>query len=443
MCIFDYKFLPIFNHRKARYTRGMNIYFSGVGGVGIGPLMELAHDAGYTVAGSDIAENLMTKQLQQRGLTVSIGQTGSEIASFHAEHPIDWFVFTSAITPDNLELPFAKEHGIRYSKRDEFLAHLLREKELKLIAVAGTHGKTTTTSMLVWAFHTLGIPLSYSVGSTLRFATSGVYDAASTYFVYECDEYDRNMLHFDPYLSIITALDYDHPDTYKNVYEYKKAFSDFMEKSTYSLTWVKCVEYIENPQLSADYEVYDEHMDLSHLTLAGDHVRHNAFLVERALLRLFPDIAHEKIIAALNSFPGAERRFEKLIDNLYSDYGHHPAEIAATLQLARELSDHVVLVYQPHQNIRQHELRHEYKNCMELADEIYWLPTYLSREDPDLPVLTPQELSSELTNASSAHIAEMDDDLWGIITHHRDAGHLVLVMGAGNIDAWVRQRAEL
>src|SRR5690606_5798559 len=104
--------------------------------------------------------------------------------------------------------------GIKVAKRDELLARILHEKNLKLIAVAGTHGKTTTTGMMVWLLQQLGVPVSYSVGSTLSFGPSGKFDPKSEYFVYECDEFDRNFLHFHPYLSLITSVGYDHPDIY-------------------------------------------------------------------------------------------------------------------------------------------------------------------------------------------------------------------------------------
>ena len=418
----------------------MVIYFSGIGGVGIGPLAEIAHDAGYSVCGSDTLESPMTKQLSERGVHIFIGQDGTDIARVHETTSIDWFVYSASVKDTNPEFVFAREHGIRSSKRDELLAHIIREHDLKLLAVAGTHGKTSTTSMLAWCFKQLDIPASYSVGATLGFGPSGMYDEASTYFVYECDEYDRNFLHFEPELSLITALDYDHPDTYKNEHEYKNAFLQFIGQSSYSLLWEKDVRYLAAPDIAANYEAYDELMDLSRFHLTGNHVRHNAFLVQRALERLFPELPSEQITAALNKFPSSGRRFEKLADNLYSDYGHHPAEIAATLQLARELSDHVVLVYQPHQNIRQHEIREHYiPDVFKDADEIYWLSTYLSREDPNLSVLTPGELSAQLTGTQKVHIADMNDSLWDDISRHRNAGHLVLFMGAGNIDTWVRQ----
>lgn len=417
----------------------MHIYFSGIGGVAIGPLAEIAADAGYTVSGSDLSDSLVTAQLRDRGIAVTISQDETSIAAVHTETPIDWFVYTAALPSDHPELMFARSQGIRTSKRGELIAQIITDKNLKLIAVSGTHGKTTTTGLLVWALMQLGIPLSYSVGSTLSFGPSGQYAAESQYFVYECDEFDRNMLQFEPYLTLITSLGYDHVDTYPTVDEYREAFVTFLEQSRYSLLWEKDLRYLRTDP-AADLEAYDELKDLGHITLAGDHVRHNAFLVERALTRLMPERDVSEIIAAINSFPGTARRFEKLGENLYSDYGHHPVEIAATLQLAREVSDHVVLVYQPHQNTRQHEVREEYIDCMTLADEIYWLPTYLSREDTALVVLTPEQLSAGLTNHDAVHIATLNDQLWDEIEKHRTSGSLVLCMGAGDIDAWLRKR---
>ncbi len=439
----------------------MRIYFSGLGGVGIGPLCEIAHDAGYDVLGSDLSDNPMTTQLRERGIEVMIGQDGPQIARAHGSSPIDWFVYTSALPDDHPELAFAREHGIRASKRDEFLAEFIRERDLKLIAVAGTHGKTTTTGLLCYAFHALGIPLSYSIGTTVSWGPSGRFDSASEYFVYECDEYDRNFLHFEPTISIITALDYDHVDTYTTVDEYKHAFIQFIQQSAYTVLWEKDRRYLG--EFEANYEAYDELMDLSHITLAGKHVRQNAFLVQKVLEKLFVDdrrwtIDDRKVsdtatpmsnvqrptstvVEAINEFPGTGRRFEKLSDNLYTDYGHHPAEIRATLQMARELSDHITLVYQPHQNVRQHEIWGDYTDdVFASADDIYWLPTYLSREDPSLETLTPEQLSAHISDRSKVHVAAPDDALWDAICRHRDTGHLVLVMGAGSIDGWVRER---
>ena len=412
----------------------MNIYFSGLGGVGIGPLVEIAKDAGHMIMGSDITESLVTNQLRKQGVIVNIGQDGSFLRENHAATPIDWFVYTSALPDDHAELLLAQELGIRSSKRGEFLAYILQEKNLKLIAIAGTHGKTTTTGMMVWLMQKFGIAQSYSVGTTLAFGPSGKFDPKSEYFIYECDEYDRNFLNFKPYLSLITSIDYDHPDTFPTKTDYTDAFRQFIDQSTHTIMWKEDAEYVKANE--NDTWILENAL---RLPIAGEYNRRNATLVTKAAEYL--GLARvEEVTIALGEFPGTDRRFEKIGDNLYSDYGHHPKEIAATLQLARELSDHVVLVYQPHQNRRQTRLQKDYLDQFELAEETYWLPTYLSREDPEEPILTPAKLIATLTNKEAIHIAELDDSLWYTIQKSRHQGKLVLCMGAGTIDSWVRER---
>jgi UDP-N-acetylmuramate--alanine ligase len=410
----------------------MNIFFSGIGGVALGPLAQIAHDAGYSVLGSDTSESLTTHELGSRGITVKIGQSAELVEAEHAINPIDWFVYTAALPDDHPELVKARELGIRTSKRDELLAHIIDEKNLKLIAISGTHGKTTTTGMMVWALKQASIPVSYSVGSTLCFGPSGHYDPASEYFVYECDEFDRNFLHFKPALSLITSIGYDHSDTYPAKDDYLQAFSKFLAQSTHGIGWNHDLKRLPELDGSTLWQLTDN--EVASLHLPGEHNRRNATLVLKGLEYL--GLTHDA--GLLESFPGTNRRFERLADNLYSDYGHHPTEIAATLQMARELSDHVVLVYQPHQNVRQHEIKGLYRNCFTDAERVYWLPTYLSREDPDLAILTPQDLTADIANAGSVQPAELDDELWTAIELHRSGGDLVLCMGAGSIDGWVR-----
>ena len=421
----------------------MKIYFSGIGGVGIGPLAEIASDAGHQVIGSDMSAGLMSEQLESRGIRIYYEQSGDSLRQEHTREPIDLFVHTAALPPDHPELAAADKLGIKIAKRDELMNQIITERNLKLIAVAGTHGKTTTTGLLVWVMQQLGLPVSYLVGTTLSFGPSGQFDPKSEYFVYECDEFDRNFLKFKPSLSIITALDYDHPDTYPTPEDYRAAFVEFMEQSDFSLIWQKDLRFLKHPDIPASYEAYDELMDLSHISLPGQHVRQNAFLVEQATRKIFYGISDEKLLRAINSFPGTARRFEKLCDHLYTDYGHHPNEIAAILQLSRELSDHVVLVYQPHQNRRQHEVRDQYTDeLFKNADEIYWLPTYLSRENQDLEILSPEILTGNIAEKDKIQIADMDDQLAEYIRGHLDSGHLVVAMGAGSIDKWARDNLQ-
>lgn len=411
----------------------MNIFFSGIGGVGIGPLAEIAHDAGYSIQGTDMQSSPMTEALQQKGVSISLEQNGDFLEACHLGTPIDWYIHTSALPLDHPELLKARALGIKTAKRDELIAHIIKEKNLKLIAVSGTHGKTTTTGMLIWTLKQLGIPVSYSVGASLSFGPSGKYTPNSEYFIYECDEFDRNFLHFSPYLSLITSLDYDHPDTYPTQSDYYEAFRRFAHQSGHVIMWLH-----DNKQVADDMSSWLlNDNEIVPFKLPGIHTRRNATLVVKAIDYLGLDQA--KAAAALEAFPGTARRFERLGENLYSDYGHHPVEIAATLQLAHEVADRVVVVYQPHQNIRQHEIKDDYTDCFTLADEIYWVPTYLSREDPDLPILTPEQLTKNIVNKDAVRTAELDDQLWSTVTAARNEGKLVLLMGAGSIDDWARK----
>jgi UDP-N-acetylmuramate--alanine ligase len=414
----------------------MNIFFSGIGGVGIGPLAEIALDAGYNVQGSDLKNSSLTDNLLERGVPISFTQDGTFLEACHELQHLDWYVHTAALPHDHPELLAAQKLGIKTAKRDELLAQIIKEKNLKLIAVSGTHGKTTTTGMMVWMMKQLEIPVSYSVGTTLSFGPSGQFDPKSEYFIYECDEFDRNFLHFSPYLAVLTSIDYDHPDIYPTKSDYTAAFKQFVGQSHTTIMWHRDNADIQATEKDGWILGDDEVIDT---TLPGEHNRRNATLVVKAgeYLSLGQP---EKIKEILGHFPGTDRRFERLADNLYSDYGHHPAEIAATLQLARELSPHVVLVYQPHQNVRQHEIIQQYTDCFTDAELIYWLPTYLSREDPTLPILTPDELTKNIANKSAVQVADLDDELWDHIQQARAQGKLVLAMGAGSIDAWLRRQ---
>lgn len=414
----------------------MNVYFAGIGGVGIGPLAEIAQDAGYYVAGSDQTQSPLTQQLETKGVAVDYTQDGAFLQQTHQLHPLDWFIHTAALPDDHPELVKARELGIKIGKRDELISAIIEQHNLKLVAVAGTHGKTTTTGMLIWVLKQLNIPVSYSVGSRLNFGPSGHFDPEAEYFVYECDEFDRNFLHFKPYLSIITSVGYDHPDTYPTETDYLAAFQQFISRSEHTIMWNSDTT---NLQTNPANTWLINPAEIQPLQLIGDHNRRNGTLVVKACeyLKL---TSTEKIISTLNAFPGTARRFERLDTNLYSDYGHHPAEIAATLQLASELSDNITLVYQPHQNTRQHQVAGDYTDCMAVASKIIWLPTYLTREDPNLSILQPDQLTQNLINRSAVEYMDLNDDLWAAVQRERQTGRLVVLMGAGNIDPWARSQ---
>lgn len=424
----------------------MHIYFSGIGGVAIGPLAMLAQDAGYQVSGSDLAESEMTRMLEERGIKVVIGQDGSAISDAHDAQPIDWFVYSSALPQSHPEVSFAKDQAIKTSKRGELINLILKEKDLKLIAVSGTHGKTTTTGLLIWLFKKLNLPISYSIGTSLSFGPPAQYEEGSNFFVYECDEFDRNFLDFNPEVSLITSLDYDHADTYPTEADYLAAFNQFVAQSKLCITWQDVADKLKSPD---SLFALPEDRNFNLIKLAGLHNRRNAWLAATAVNRLGlvnDDLeAWNDLLEKFSDFPGTNRRFEKLADNLYSDYGHHPTEIAATIAMAKEVNENVVVVYQPHQNIRQHELlqNHGYKDCFAGAKKVYWLPTYLSREYKDLNTLNPEELIATSKQQNIMEVAEMNDQLWQHINDARQFGSLVLCMSAGDLDSWLRDHSAI
>jgi UDP-N-acetylmuramate--alanine ligase len=187
------------------------------------------------------------------------------------------------------------------------------------------------------------------------------------------------------------------------------------------------------------FQIIDDEYSTSAVSLLGEHTRKNAILVFMAVQNILPNATDTEIFEAINSYPGTERRMEKLASNLLTDYAHHPIEIVATLKAAKEIGKPIIAVYQPHQNVRQHEVRDLYTDTFELADKVYWLPTYLSREDPNLKILSPEELTANLTSKDLVSIAEMNQDLVDSIKQHVAEDSVVVLMSAGSLDAWARK----
>ena len=427
----------------------MHIFFSGIGGTGIGPLALLAHQAGYEVSGSDLQSSQYTDSLQKKGIRLHIGQTHEQIASEHQQHPIDWIVFSSAIfytNPNHPELQFAKEAGIKYSKRDECLNKIIQDYSFKLIAIGGTHGKTTTTAMAVWVFRELGLPISYSVGAKIapggnKMEAMGQFDKTSQYFVYECDEFDRNFLSFTPFLSLISVVDWDHHDIYPTAEDYKQAFRQFISQSQATYLYNREADYLglESSEAIKILDCQDDY--LGNLKLPGLHNRQNGWLVLQALGQTL-GFNQEKILEVINRFPGLSRRFELLAPNIYSDYAHTPEEINATLQLAHELSDNVVVVYEPLTDRRQHYMQDLYEHIFESTKQVYWLPSYLAREDPNQEILTPEYLVNKLSPQTKAVATVRDQALLDKIKQHAQNGDLVLCLAGGggdSLDEWLRK----
>lgn len=426
----------------------MHIFFSGIGGSGIGPLAQIAKQAGYEVSGSDSHESLNTDQLRKAGFDFYIGQTAERIAAHHAKKPIDWFVFSSGITranPDHPEILFAKTHAIPFSLRDELLNKIITDKDLKLVGIAGTHGKSTTTAMVIWLFHRLGVPIGHSVGAKLPFAPMGQLQEGCEYFVYECDEFDNNFLAFHPFLAAITGIAWDHHEIFPTEESYKKAYRQFIAASQHTFIWSEELKHLNlspAPQFTVLNET-DEH--IAAIALPGEYNRQDAWQAVQIVHRL-TGRALTELIMHINHFPGLKQRMEQIAPNLYSNYAHTPEKIKGgmltALELAKAKQQNIVVIYEPLTNRRQHYIREQYKECFEGAKKLYWLPTYLAREDPNVPVLTPEQLITSVTAPNEKQSAQLDASFKKAINDHLQAGDMVVAMGAsgnGSLDEWLRK----
>lgn len=406
----------------------MKLYISGISGTAMGALAIFAKQAGIMVTGSDLHAGAVAPELKKEKIEYMVGEQDGEYLKKKIEDgEVDWFVYTSALPKDHKELLAAKDAKITVSKRDELIKTLVSRLGLKMVAVAGTHGKTTTTSIIIWTLKKLGIKASHLVGSTLPFARAGEYVSGSKYLIYEADEYDRNFLHYHPWLSVITTVDYDHPDIYPTVEEYQEAFAQFVRQSKTVITGEK---------------------EDKNIKLAGKLRRIDANYAVEAVMRIIKNeklgISRDEVVKIVNRFPGVGRRFEKLADGIYTDYAHHPNEIRATLQMAQEEAENlgkkgVVVVYEPHQNVRQHEILCDYKETFLNVSKLFWLPTYLVRENPELRVLCPEDFIKILKNPEIAESAKLDEKLEKEIKKYQKENYLVLLMTAGPADEWLRK----
>lgn len=417
----------------------MKVYISGVSGTGMGPLALMAASAGLQVVGSDLARGAIYDELVAAGVKVFIGEQDGKFLQEELEG-LDWFVYTSALPEDHPELVLAKAAGVKVSKRDDFTAFLVERLGLKMVAVAGTHGKTTTTAMIVWACLKLGLPVAYIVGTTLGFAVSGAYHEGDKYFVYEADEYDRNFLKYHPWLAVIPSVSYDHPDIYPTREDYVAAFRQFEGQSERVIT-----------DAGRERGGADAAGREWAVRLAGEARRHDAALACEAVRAMAADsgveVDAEDLEWVMSEFPGVGRRFERLLPGLYTDYTHHPEEIVATIEMAKEQAEMdglkgVVVVYQPHQNARQVEVREGYRDAFAGAHRIFWLPTYLTREPAGVPILSAEELVGGLSNSDDVELAELSRGLAIRIREYLAEGYLVLLMTAGPADGWIRRLAE-
>lgn len=420
-----------------------------MGGAGIGPLALVAKQAGYDVSGSDKQDSQYITYLKKHGITnIHIGQTQEAIAAVHGQTPIDWYVYSSAVSieqPDAPELLFCKDEHIKTSKRDELLNQILTDKHLKLIAIAGTHGKTTTTAMTIWLLKQLHLPLGYILPAKTSYADMGAYEEGADYFVYEADEFDRNFLSFEPHMSLITGIDWDHPDIYPTRGEYNAAFRDFLEQSERSVLWQSDVDRLGIDPLDTQLILDEADPNINTLvSLPGLVNRQNAWEVANTIHTLL-GLPLAELLTHLNRFPGVSRRFEQIIPGLYTDYAHTPPKVQGALQLAHEVADdRVVVVYEGLHNTRQHFIKDELTHLFDGVKKLYIVPSYLAREDKSLTLLTPDDLRMLLSGETQTitDTAQLDEALHQTILEHIQSGDTVVCLTAGggnSLDEWLRK----
>lgn len=424
----------------------MHIYFSGIGGAGIGPLAQVALEAGYDVSGSDKQDSDYIQYLRQHGVNdIHIGQNYDSIKELHSNKPIDWLVYTSALTLEQVnpdELRFCTDNGIKATKRDELLNQILKDKQLELIAIAGTHGKTTTTAMVVWLLTQSVYPTSYLLPAKTSYAELGHYDPNSKVFIYEADEFDRNFLAFKPSISLISGVSFDHQEIYPTKESYNEAFNQFIGQSDSTYIWQSDKDYLNT---SNNVNIIDDNDSLlREITLAGLYNRRDGLLAIKAVSQI-TNKDNRELIQLLNRFPGLSRRMELIAPNLYSDYAHTPEKIRGAISAASEIADHnqqkLIVVYEPLTDRRQHYIIDQYKDCFNGVSKLYWIPSYLAREDETQTILTPSELISHLSDPSIAEAKERNDDLKTIIDKHLVNNDMVVAIagGGGNsLDTWLR-----
>jgi UDP-N-acetylmuramate--alanine ligase len=426
----------------------MHIHFIAIGGAGIGPLSLVAHKAGYQVSGSDIKNSSYIEYLKKHAVeNITIGNDLEIIEKIHASQPIDWVVYSSAVSNQGSNPPFfdfCRNHDIKLSKRDQFINHILEEKKLEMVAIAGTHGKTTTTAMLVWLYKYFNKPLSYLLPAKVNYAEMGDYDPNSKYFVYEADEFDRNFLAFKPNTSLITGVGYDHQEIYPTIEDYNQAFNDFISASQRAYIWQQDVDYLD---ISGDNLNIEEikNPKINDLHLPGEYIRYDGWLAVNAFSAL-EDIDLDSAIDAVNKFPGLSRRMEQLVSGLYSDYAHTPEKIISAMSVAKEMANEsgqkIIVIYEPLTNRRQLYIKDKYRDCFKGANKLYWLPSYLAREDPKDEILEPDYLISKLSDPSIAISSLKDPELKQVIADHLKNGDMVVAMAGGggdSLDDWLRQ----
>lgn len=452
---------------KARVDR---IHLVGIGGIGMSGIAEVLHNQGFTVAGSDMAESQNVMRLRSLGIQVAIGHAAENIADAQV------VVVSSAINPANPEVAAAQQRGIPVIPRAEMLAELMRIKQG--VAVAGSHGKTTMTSLIAHGMEAAGLDPTYIIGGRLIATGSNARLGASPWLVAEADESDGSFLRLSPMIAVVSNIDPEHLDHYGDFETLQEAFRSFVNLVPF---YGRVVLHHEHPQVAAlrvglhrplttygsspqaDLHLLDSVADgagqLFHaasrsggdlgqfrLPMPGRHNAENALAAIAVLLDLGIDI--ETIRSSLASFEGIQRRFQRTAVGhavLVDDYAHHPREVMATLAAARECwpDRYISVIFQPHRYTRTRDLMDEFMGAFDVANEVALLPVYAASESP-IEGVNSQRLSEGMIERGHRRVLLLDDLMAArkVACEQLAAGHIVILMGAGSVGTLASQLRE-
>jgi UDP-N-acetylmuramate--alanine ligase len=439
------------------------VHFVGIGGAGMSGIAKIMLARGVEVSGSDSGASAALDELAALGARVQVGHAAGQVGG------ADTLVVSSAIRDSNPELAEARRRGLRVLHRAAALASLMFGR--RVVAVTGTHGKTTTTSMITTLLIETGAGPAYAIGGLLAATGTGAADGPGQDFVAEADESDGSFLMYAPDVAVVTNIEADHLDNYGTEQAYRASFGEFLERikpggllvtsaddpGTVDLTararalGLRVVTFGESA--GADYLVTNVAVSGMETTLAirtaarrtaGTDLRigvpghHNALNAAAAFVAAVElGISPARAAGALARYRGAARRLEPKGEaggvQVLDTYAHHPTELAADLRAAREITDggRVIAVFQPHLYSRTRIFATEFGAALGLADEVVVLDVYAAREDPE-PGVTGKLIADAVPGGAAHYVAELDD-VPKVVAALAEPGDLVLTMGAGDI----------
>lgn len=439
----------------SRINQIQKIYFVGIGGIGMSALARYFHSKNVVVSGYDKTQTPLTKALEDSGIAIHYHEDVDGIPK-----DVDAVVYTPAIPANHAELVYYQTNGYTVVKRSDVL-QWISESSFN-ICIAGTHGKTTTTSMIAHILRHTGYGCNAFLGGIAANYNTNFWSSENNVVVVEADEYDRSFLKLSPDVAIITSMDADHLDIYGTAEEVENAFIQFSQKvkpggclitkygltraseftvpdhCTYSLNDSLADIHVANLQVvngSYQFDVVNQHWTVDNVVLhmGGLHNIENAIVAISVAKYL--KIDNEKIKAAVADFKGVKRRFEYLLKNeqhvLIDDYAHHPTELEALISGVRSLfaDKKLTLVFQPHLFSRTNDLADEFAASLSKADEVILLPIYPARELP-MPGVTSELILNKMTLADKQVLAKEVMLEW----MQANKPELVVMAGAGDID---------